>query len=323
MEGTTKPRAEVAVRQAITVSVLLGCAGCAGAGAPAGHAEPPARFASVPDQFLTTPGARIRYRDYSRGTAVILLHGYTDRLETMEPIADSLAPGHRIIALDARGFGESTRYSDPARYGPAMLDDVLRLMDARGVRRAHVIGYSMGALMAAHLAAHHPGRVLSVTLLGVPWFPDTASAQAFVGPWVAMMRRGDDGFGAFMQWMFPAWGDSLRKAICDSVAAVNDRGAMLASLEGLVALTVHQPGRLGGVPALAIAGQDDPLLPNSVALVDAWPGAQLLTLPGADHATVLTRPSYMDAVRVHLGTPVTLRPGRFVREGRRDASPNS
>lgn len=292
-------------RTILAAAVTMGLAACAGA-RPAGSRDGiPPPFASVADQVLITPGARLRFRDYSAGTAVILLHGYTDRLETMQGLADSLAPTHRVIALDVRGFGGSTTYSDPARYGPAMVEDVIQLMDARGVHRAHVVGYSMGALMAANLVAHHPDRVLSATLLGVPWFADTAATRAFLAPYVESMRQDGNGFREFLRWTFPRWGDSVVAAVSDSVTAVNDRGAMIAVLEALPALTVDEPGRLGGVRALIIVGQDDPLVGNSLALADAWPGAQLLTLPGADHERVLTRPSYIDAVRVHFGNPAS------------------
>ncbi len=283
--------------------MILGLAACTGARPAATREGMPPPFALVADQELATQSARLRFRDYSAGTAVVLLHGYTDRLETMQALADSLAPAHRIIAMDIRGFGGSTKYSDPARYGAAMAGDVLRLMDARGVRRAHLVGYSMGALMATNLAAHHPDRVLSVTLLGVPWFADTAAARAFVAPFVEQMRQGGRGFQAFLRWVFPAWSDSVLAAVCDSVMAVNDRSATVAVLEALPDLTVDEPGRLGGVRALIIVGQEDPLFGNSLALADAWPGAQLLTLPATDHESVLTRPSYLDAVRVHVGIP--------------------
>lgn len=311
------------MQRGIASLILLGLAACADMRAAAGRPGSPPHFAQVPDQVLVTPGATIRFRDYSDGSAVILLHGYTDRLETMEGLADSLADSHRIIALDARGFGGSTKYSDPARYGAAMLDDVLLLMDNRGVGRAHVIGYSMGALMAANLAARHPDRVLSVTLLGVPYFGDSATARAFFSPYAEAMRNGDDGFRDFLDWMFPAWSDSALVAIADSVTAANDQGAMIAAFEGLVDLTIDRRTTPPALPVLSLVGSEDPLRLNVEAFAQWWQGSRLLVVPGADHETVLTHPTYIDAVREHLGSPRRTRPERFVVEGRQDAAPHS
>jgi pimeloyl-ACP methyl ester carboxylesterase len=298
--------------------MILGLAGCAST-RTAGRAVGPRPFAEVEDQVLVTPEASIRFRDYSNGTPVILLHGYTDRLETMQGLADSLAPAHRIIALDARGFGESTKYSDPARYGPAMLHDILRLMDDRGIERAHVVGYSMGALLAANLAAYHPDRVLSATLLAGPFFADSTTARAFVEPYAEEMRRGGPGFRNFLRWVFPDWPDSVLTAVTDSVAAVNDQGAMIAALDGLVPLTLDRRTATTTVPVLAVAGVADPVARYSHDLVSWWPGARMLELPDADHETVLTRLHYIDAVRAHLGSARRLRPDRFVTEGRTNA----
>ena len=299
--------------------IILGLTACADARSTPGRAVGPVPFAQVEDQVLVTPEASIRFRDYSSGSPVILLHGYTDRLETMEGLADSLAPAHRIIALDARGFGESTKYSDPARYGPAMLDDILHLMEDRGIERAHVIGYSMGALLAANLAAYHADRVLSATLLAGPFFPDSTAARAFFGPYTEEMRRGDPGFRNFLGWMFPAWPDSVLTAVTDSVAAVNDQGAMIAALDGLVPLTLDRTTATTTVPMLAVAGTSDPVVQYSHNFVAWWPGARMLELPGADHETVLTRLHYIDVVRAHLGSTRRTRPDRFVTEGRTNA----
>jgi pimeloyl-ACP methyl ester carboxylesterase len=303
--------------------IVLALTGCADARSTASRPLRPPPFAEVEDQVLVTPEASIRFRDYSSGSPVILLHGYTDRLETMEGLADSLAMAHRVIALDTRGFGESTKYSDPARYGPAVLDDIIRLMDDRGISRAHVIGYSMGALLAANLAARHADRVLSATLLAGPFFADTVEARAFVQPYASEMRNGGAGFRNFLGWVFPAWNDSVLTAITDSVAAVNDRGAMIAALDGLVPLTLDRRTANTTVPVLVVAGTADPVAPYSRSLANWWPEARMLEVPGADHETVLTRLNYIDVVRAHLGSPRRTRPDRFVTEGRPDANANS
>lgn len=282
--------------------LLLALGGLACADAPRrAPASPTIRFSEAPDHLFESPDATIRYRDLSAGEPVILLHGYTDRLETMEALADSLAPTHRIVALDLRGFGSSTKYADPSRYGPSMLDDVLHLMDHLGIERAHLVGYSMGALLAANLAARYPERVRTATFLAGPFFPDSAAASEFVRPYVEGMRTGTGGFRAFLGFIFPAASDSLLAAVSDSVSAVNDSSAMIAVLQSLPALTIDPRAvRNLAVPVLAVAGTDDPLFRYSQRLIDWWPGAQLIQLPGVDHEVILTRPSYIGDLRLML-----------------------
>ncbi|MGH8574654.1 MAG: alpha/beta fold hydrolase [Gammaproteobacteria bacterium] len=140
------------------------------------HSQVPARtnaietLATAPDRFFTEGGVRIRYRDFGRGEPVVMTHGYTDRLEMWTGLADSLASTHRVIALDARGFGLSSKPADPAAYGMPMADDVARLLGHLRIGRAHLVGYSMGAAIAGNLVARYPSRVATASLIGGPFF---------------------------------------------------------------------------------------------------------------------------------------------------------
>ena len=71
-----------------------------------------------------------------------------------------------MIALDCRGHGKSDKPHDPAKYGPEMAADVVRLLDHLKIEKAHLIGYSSGAFIAGKVAATHPERVLSVVYGG-------------------------------------------------------------------------------------------------------------------------------------------------------------
>ncbi|HEX8831364.1 MAG TPA: alpha/beta fold hydrolase, partial [Longimicrobium sp.] len=165
------------VRLALAAAlVAAGLAACApGASVPAGSPPPPAAsaptsLAAAPDQFFQAGAARLRYREAGRGEAVIFLHGALGRLEswTTLGVGDSLAREHRVAVLDQRGFGESSRFDTPAGYGLAMADDVIRLLDHLQLRRAHLVGHSMGAVVAANVAARYPDRVVSATLIAPP-----------------------------------------------------------------------------------------------------------------------------------------------------------
>src|ERR1051326_8271015 len=137
------------MRLAATLGALALASPAAPLGAlpPRSPAAPPAaaqatavtsRLETGTDQFFTRKDVRFRYRDIGHGEPVVLLHGYAQRIELMEDLADSLAGGFRVIVLDERGFGASTKFASPARFGQAMVDDVVALLDYLHIPRAHL-----------------------------------------------------------------------------------------------------------------------------------------------------------------------------------------
>jgi len=151
----------------------------------------PQTIAAASDRFFTRGGARLRYREAGRGEPVVLLHGWSQRIELMEDLADSLSGGFRVIVPDERGFGESSKFSDPSRYGQAMVEDVIGLLDHLKISRAHLVGHSMGALVAAQTALRHPARVASASLVAGPFWPDSATFSQGTEPFVEALQRGE------------------------------------------------------------------------------------------------------------------------------------
>lgn len=294
------------------VLLLLGLAlaGCASSTpAPAVVAPAPARLAAAPDRFFTTDGVRLRYREAGQGEPVVLLHGYTQRLEGLSPLADSLAGSFRVIVLDQRGFGASSKFSDPARFGRKMGDDVVALLDELNIRRTHLVGHSMGALVAAHVAARHPDRIASVGLIAGPFFPDSA---AFAGPsaaWVTALERGE-GFRGFLRWLFPGLPDSIIAGANAELLAANDMGSLIAAMRAMGGLVVGRDlaGRIR-TPAVVAVGDGDPLLPQSQAIAAWWPGARLLVVPGVNHADIIGRPEVVGLLRETIRGGARPRPG--------------
>ena len=72
-----------------------------------------------------------------------------------------LAKDHQVITLDMPGHGLSDKPTNDEAYGPELVEDVIRLMDHLKIKKAHVVGYSMGGIIAANLLAKHPDRALS------------------------------------------------------------------------------------------------------------------------------------------------------------------
>ncbi len=116
-------------------------------------------------------GWRLAYDDVGEGEPIVLLHGFAAdrRLNWKLPgwydlLADA---GYRVLALDARGHGQSARPSDVEAYRPAgIAGDAIRLLDHLGLRKACLFGYSMGGRNAAWLLAHHGRRFRAVVIGG-------------------------------------------------------------------------------------------------------------------------------------------------------------
>lgn len=130
---------------------------------PASRDVPAVAFDTV--RLATGVALHVAERGDASGPAVILLHGYSDTWYSFSRILPLLPARLRVLAVDQRGHGESDR---PAS-GYAMRDlaaDVLALMDARGIRRATIVGHSMGSIVAQQAALAAPERVSALVLIG-------------------------------------------------------------------------------------------------------------------------------------------------------------
>lgn len=102
--------------------------------------------------------------------AVLLLHGFPQTSWSWRRVVPGLcAAGLRVLAPDLRGYSPGARPEDVEAYAmPHLLADVLGILDASGVERAHVVGHDWGAAIAWQLASRHPDRVRSLTAVSVP-----------------------------------------------------------------------------------------------------------------------------------------------------------
>src|SRR5262245_5401118 len=126
------------------------------------------------DKFFDSNGLRIRYVEAGAGVPVVLVHAYTRYLESnwIAPgVFADLAKDYRVIAYDMPGHGKSEKSYESSAYRD-MATDPIRLMDHLGIKRAHLIGYSMGGGVVAKAAATHPERVMTVILGGHSGYRD-------------------------------------------------------------------------------------------------------------------------------------------------------
>ncbi|SFM23867.1 Pimeloyl-ACP methyl ester carboxylesterase [Bradyrhizobium sp. NFR13] len=130
---------------------------------------------------VTTPdGTQLYYEEVGTGSPVVFVHEYAGDYRTWEPQLRYFSRSYRCITYSQRGYPPSDVPTDPARYGQDIArDDVIALMDALKIDKAHIVGHSMGASTALHVGIHYPGRCLSVTAAscGYGSSPDSAFVE--------------------------------------------------------------------------------------------------------------------------------------------------
>src|SRR5438094_1566729 len=119
-------------------------------------------------------GMRMYYEVSGAGEPLIVLHGAYMNIPTMGAIIPELAKTHRVYALELQGHGRSTDIDRPITY-PNLADDVAAFMDAVGLQKADVFGYSMGAGAGLQLAIRHPDKVNKLVAASVAY--DSAGLQ--------------------------------------------------------------------------------------------------------------------------------------------------
>ena len=139
------------------------------------------RSAVPDDRFLKLGDQLVHIEQAGRGEPVILLHGFGASTYSWRNVMPALAAVFRVIAIDLNGFGYTQRpraFESYTREGQAEL--VLRVLDALGIRSAHLVGHSYGGGLSLFLASRHPERVRSLVLIdsSAPTYADDRRSRA-------------------------------------------------------------------------------------------------------------------------------------------------
>jgi pimeloyl-ACP methyl ester carboxylesterase len=226
---------------------------------------------------FTHDGVEISFIDEGQGEPIVLVHGFASNKEVNWEAPGWMTTltraGRRAIALDNRGHGASGKLYDPAAYHSAvMAEDVRALLDHLDLRRADVIGYSMGARITAFLALAHPDRVRAAVLGGLGFrliegvgLPDTI-ADALKAPALADVTDPT-------AYMFRAFAEQTK----------SDLRALAACMRGSrQTLSRSEAGEIA-VPVMVAVGEKDQIAGSPEALAALIPGAKARVIPGRDH----------------------------------------
>lgn len=244
-------------------------------------------------------GVPIRYVIQGEGEPVILLHGFILNLRTnwiAGGVLDALSRHHRVAAFDLRGHGESGKPHEPQSYGMEMVHDVIRLMDHLNMERAHVVGYSLGGILALKLIETAPKRLHSLVVGGADWIPDRNSASQKWGGLTDLMRRIQPG-ESISSYFWPDGNGRPPREIRE-VIDNNDARALAAVSSGMMDVTVSVDVlRSNCVPILALFGENDPIQSSGAAMKAVAKNFTMQVVPGLDHHTLAGSPEFPQAIR--------------------------
>lgn len=253
----------------------------------------------------TDDGVRLYYEEAGSGVPLVFVHEFAGDHRSWEPQIRHFSRRYRCLTYAARGYPPSDVPTEPERYGLyRAVDDLVAVLDAAGVRQAHVVGNSMGAFSTLHLGLHHPDRARSLVAAGCGYgaHPDTEPNFRAESEKVARAFE-TEGSAAMSEWYGsgPAriqfetkdprgHAEHVRVlAEHDPVGATltmrgvqQSRPSLYSSQAELAALDV---------PTLIVAGdEDEGVLNTDLMLKRTIPRSGLVILPKTGHVTNLEEP---------------------------------
>lgn len=256
---------------------------------------------------------RLAWEEQGTGDPVLLVQGLGYTREGWSRVPSLLAERFRVLVFDNRGMGESGHGTPP--YSMAELAaDAVAVLDAAGIERAHVVGISLGGMIAQEVALTYPERVDRLVL----GCTTPGGARSYPMP-----ERSVRAFAEFVQ-LPPEEG--LRRLVVNSLAdaTVESRPELVEDLyryrlanrpdpaawqaQATAAVAFDALDRLGGVaaPTLVVRGTNDNVVDarNSELIAEAIPAARLVTFEGTGHIFFWEQPErFAEAVASFLGEP--------------------
>jgi pimeloyl-ACP methyl ester carboxylesterase len=258
----------------------------------------------------TDDGVALHAESTGDGPAVVFVHEFADDHRSWAPQVAFLSKSFRCVTFNARGYPPSDVPGDPAVYSQARaVKDVLAVMDALGVGRAHVVGHSMGAYTALHVALEQPARIVSVTATGCGWGsgPDMRPEIVKICTEVARLFREEGIERAALKYtdtpMRLPFKENDRRGWDAFIARLSEHSAEGSALT-MLGVQMKRPTlpdlvprlRAMMAPLLIIVGDsDEPCLDGSLLLKRTVPGAALLVVPRCGHAPNNENPELFNA----------------------------
>ncbi|MCH9764884.1 MAG: alpha/beta hydrolase [Alphaproteobacteria bacterium] len=230
-------------------------------------------------QSFSSEEVRIAYLDQGDPAApvVLLIHGFASNTETnwvaTNWITTLTDAGFRAVAFDNRGHGQSEKLYDLEAYGaPLMADDARRLLDHLRVARCHVMGYSMGARIAAFLTIVDPNRIASVVFGGLGF--NMVRGMAGTGPIATALEAPTlNDVNNPTARTFRAFAEQTGSDLKALAACIRSSRAPITR-DALAEITCR---------VLVAVGERDVIGGPAAPLAELMPHAEAFTIPSRDH----------------------------------------
>jgi pimeloyl-ACP methyl ester carboxylesterase len=251
--------------------------------------------------YAAVNGLEMYYEVHGKGEPLVIAHGGLGGIFMFDAILDALAAERQVIAIELQGHGRTADIDRPMRY-EHMADDIAALIAARGLRKADVMGYSLGAGAAIQAARRHPDRVRKLVAISAPfkrngWLPDVLAGMEQMG-------------AASAEMMKPS---PLYQTYAKNAPRPEDWPKLVTKVSEMLKRDYDWTKEMTAmrVPALIVAADADSLSPVHAAEFFAllgggqrdagWDGAdrvesQLAIIPGATHYNIAESPMTLAAV---------------------------
>jgi pimeloyl-ACP methyl ester carboxylesterase len=253
----------------------------------------------------TQDAVRLYYEEAGIGTPIVFVHEFGGDHRSWEPQMRYFSRRHRCITFSARGFAPSDVPAAVSAYSQRQaVDDILAVVDAAGVEKAHIVGLSMGGFATLHFGLVAPHRALSLTVAGAGYGAEkqyeehfrsvslevarqfeTQGSEQFAKTYslgasrVQFQNKDPRGWAEFATWL----GEH------DSTGSANTMRGVQAGRPSIYDL--EESLKVMDVPMLVLTGdEDDHCLQPAIFLKKTVPACGLLVLPKTGHTSNLEEP---------------------------------
>lgn len=244
--------------------------------------------------YATIDGLQFHYTQEGQGTDLLLIHGLGGSLHDWDNCVPELARYHRVTRWDARGCGESDKPAGP--YSPQLFaQDLAGLFRTCGLTRSHVVGISMGGVIAQRFALDFPEYVESLTLISTSSEVGPQAQTAWEKTAAIIEERGFSTSGDFARRVYASSFVAAHPEAVQTMAqrtAKNDPRAYAAAARAIGSYNWTAELNRLQMPTLILQGAEDKLTPpgGSVKMSRLIPRSRLLMFPDCGHVVPEEKP---------------------------------
>jgi pimeloyl-ACP methyl ester carboxylesterase len=254
-------------------------------------------------------GTRLYYEEAGSGTPIVFVHEFGGGYASWEPQMRAFSRRHRCITFAARGYPPSDVPGGVDKYSQALaVEDIVAVLDAAGVARAHVVGLSMGGFAALHLGLEHPARAWSLVVAGAGYGAEKQFEQYFRDVSLEVARQfetqGSEQFAkTYSQGASRVQFQNKDPRGWREFADVLGRHSAIGAANTMRGVQARRPSiydleprlRAMAAPTLIVVGdEDDHCLQPGIFMKKTIPASGLLVLPKTGHTLNLEEPEHFN-----------------------------